>query len=292
MANPMMLMAQGSDNSTAELQIFDGVISITSPDDFSFDTTFLPASGSPDFNIYKTLTPITPGQVLRADDADDGNFNFKVSMSLTNFTNTITGNVIPFTNFAALTVANNTIDGVDTEPGSPSAGSVNVTAPWSCAWDGQTGSPAANCDADLDVSHFTGNGPLINLDPTSPITDTDTLIPVGDSSLYVQGDVIRLDSNEYALVTAINSPTQIEIQRGVSGTTPAGQGANSGILNIGSESSDIDILVAPEPVGGRIGGYSVGFVIRGLLEPSYLEAGAYSGQITYTLYQCVDLSCI
>lgn len=380
MTNPLLLMAQGNDSSSAELRIFSGIISVTAPNNFAFSTIFLPPTSDPSFNIYKTLLPLTPGQVIRADDADDGTFNFKVTMSMSNFNNTVSGGIIPFTNFAALTLANNTVDGIDAEPGSLPLPAANITAPWSCAWNGQTGTLGTNCDADFNTAAFTGNGPLLVTDPTIAINDTDTLITVTDSRNYegqIYGtdpqapindtntsipvtnfcnyeinDVLHFNSGEYAIVTNVPIPTlvnpcgpqsievsraargsiaasqgagsgivierknniilfnsgdeyavvtnvsatppfnQIEVIRGVSGTTALPQTLGSGILNIGTESSEIDIMVALEPGGGRIGAYTVGLGIRALLEPRYLESGDYSGQLTFSLYQCADLSCI
>lgn len=283
MANPVMLIAQGSDNSTAELTISAGDITAITPDDFSFGSVFLPPAGDPDFHIYKTLTPLTTGQVIQVDDADDGNFDFNVTMSLSNFTNASTGNVIPFTSFAALTIADNTTDGVDAGSGSPPAGTVNVTAPWSCDWDGQSGDLETNCGADLDFAGFTASGTTIPADPTTAITDTDTTISVTSSASYAIGDVIQFDSGEYAVVSSLVWPTQIKVRRGVSGTNPAPQGAGSGITNMQTQSNEVTILVGPEPVGGRIGSYSVGLGIRALLEPADLDTGSYSGQIVFTL---------
>lgn len=283
MASPMMLMAQGSDSSTAELTISAGSITYTTPDDFSFDPIFLPPSGNPDFYIYKTLLPLTTGQIIEVEDADDGNFDFNVTMSLSNFTNTSTGSVIPFTSFAALTIADNTTDGVDASSGSPPAGTANVTAPWSCDWDGQSGTLETNCGADLDFAGFTGSGPTIASDPTSAITDTDTVIPVNSSTSYSAGDVLEFNSGEYGVVASIIGPNQIEVNRGASGTNPSPQASGSGITNMHTQSGQVTILVGPEPVGGRIGAYSVGLGIRGLLEPQYLDAGSYTGQITFTL---------
>ena len=282
-ANPIMSMAQGSDNSTAELTISAGSITYTTPDDFSFDTIFLPPSGNPDFYIHKTLAPLTTGQIIQVDDADDGNFDFNVTMSLSNFTNTSTGHIIPFTSFAAVTIANNTTDGVDSSSGSPPAGTANVTAPWSCDWNGQSGDLETNCGADLDFAGFTGSGATVAADPTVAISDTDTTITVTSSAAYAIGDVIQFNSGEYGIVSSLVWPNQIKVYRGVSGTNPAPQGAGSGITNIHTQSTQITILVGPEPVGGRIGAYSVGLGIRALLEPQYLDTGSYTGQITFTL---------
>ena len=283
---PLFSHAQGSENQTASFTLTGGIIQLISPDDFAFSPIFLPNTAGGTLHAYKTLFPETTGNIVEVQDADNGNLNFKATMSITNFSSG--AGVIPFTSFAILTLATNTVDGVD----GPDPAINQVTAPWGCPWNTQSGTLSANCDSIFDTSGFTGTGPVLLSDPGAPILETDTIIPVRSSGDYAAGDVIRFNSGEYGVVTSIPGPAEIEVVRGVSGSTAAPQAAFSTITNMGQSSSQIDIIVAPEPVGGRIGAYSVGFGIRTLLEEKVQDPGAYSGQITFTLYQCVDLSCI
>jgi len=277
---PSILSAQSEQK--ASINILPGYITMNTPSSFSFDRTFLPKAGDPSLYLYKILTPNIESSKLTVKDADSSGQNFHVTMSLSNL---FTSNqILPFTNFSTTTLAIDTINNIDVNSSGLPFPTANITAPIACSWDGLNGTLDDNCSTELNSNTLVGNITPIAIDPTTNITNSTNLIPVSNSTQYTIDEIIIFSDGEKALITQID-PGILHVERGILGTTASEHTPASGIIPVGPESQQLDIMVGPEPPGGRIGAYSLGFGFRSLIDPAEeIQAGDYSGHITFTLY--------
>lgn len=82
----------------------------------------------------------------------------------------------------------------------------------------------------IEDTHVSGNG-------SSPAgaSNVATTIPVADTSIWTKNSILMVETTgEHVLVTAINSPTSIEVRRGVGGTTPQTIGVGATLQIIGT----------------------------------------------------------
>lgn len=271
------LCVHAANDQIASLSIDSGQISIMhTPEDFSFDTTFITSSPA---GIFKLLDPAIYENQLIVDDSNTEGLNYYVTLTLSNLISQ--DDIIPYSNISFVTLSDDT-SGVDALPPSPPAASVNVTAPLDCPWNGNL---VADCDGMLESNYLQGAEQFIATDPTSSVTENTDTIYVSNPSLYTYKEVIELSGGEKALITEIagGSNSFLKVKRGIMGTTPTSHLAGSGITSYGYDSLQIEIMNGPEPPGGRIGAYSIGFGSKALIDPSF-KAGDYTGIITFTLY--------
>ncbi|MBU1954053.1 hypothetical protein KKH03_03710 [Patescibacteria group bacterium] len=274
------------------LSIISGAISIFhTPDNFLFDPTFINTSSST--KIYKTLDPSIYENQLVVEDADVTGDDFYITIAISNLTSS--SSVIPFSNLALVTLAQDT-SGLDiSTPSTPPADQVNVTAPLYCP---SYGDLATYCDNDMDANFLTESTQLYTNDPMQSVNTTTTNIYVdsyfdADPNVnawkvyYSINDIIEFSNGEKALVTSTTpgpvGSAYITVIRGVLNTTPATHAIGSDITSHGNTSVQAVIMDGPEPVVPRIGAYSMGFGFKGLIEPTFLP-GSYTGTITFTLY--------
>lgn len=141
---PYIQNVKGSSDQQANLTIGVGTITLTAPSDFSFDPIFIAPGDTTPFYIYKELTPLTTGKVVRVTDNNNIN-NFKVTMNVSNFTKG--ASIIPFSHFSFVTLASDAATGIDSESGAPAT---NFTMPEKCAWDQSHGGTLQdNCQSDF-----------------------------------------------------------------------------------------------------------------------------------------------
>lgn len=260
------------------LTIVNGYISILhTPENFTFTQTFI---NNQPVNLYKTLDPSEYTSLLLVEDADLSGKDFNITLTMGNLNDN--ENVIPFSNISMVSISNDTA-GVDTFlPTSPPANTVDLTAPRNCAWDGDL---ETNCESLLNLYYFSSTPIFFAADPTIPITSSSNIVYVDNISAYFINEIIEFSDGEKALIKNIIQGTggYLIVDRGILNTTPASHGAGSGITSHGSESDQVVIMDGPEPPGGRIGAYSLGFGFKSLIEP-FFEPGNYTGTITYSLY--------
>ncbi|MBU0661514.1 hypothetical protein KKG22_05065 [Patescibacteria group bacterium] len=291
MAFTVTAMAQ-STSQNVSLEIRSGAISIFhTPDNFLFDPTFINTASSTE--IYKTLDPAIYENQLVVEDADTTGDDFYITIAISNLASS--SSVIPFSNLALVTLAQDA-SGLDIfTPSTPPADQVDVTAPLYCP---SYGDLATYCDNDMDANFLTESTQLYTNDPMQSVNTTTTNIYVdsyfdADPNVnawkvyYSINEIIEFSDGEKALVTGTTpgpvGSAYITVIRGVLNTTPSAHTIGSGITSHGNTSVQEVIMNGPEPVDPRIGAYSMGFGFKGLIEPVFLP-GDYTGTITFTLY--------
>lgn len=274
---PLIVFAQPTQD--ASVVIAPGsIFSLDSPDNFSFDPIFTDNLST--ISIYKTLDPTIASSLLIIEDADTSGLNFQVTLTMDNmFDGT---SIIPFTSLSVVTLASDPwgVDIATTSTHLPIS-TAGVTAPLACL--GWAGNLTADCSTELNLNYLIATTQIFAADPTSPVNATTTTISVGNEANYSYHEIIEFSGGEKALVTDNTSvPGQITVIREILDTTAASHTTASGITSNGFSSTPVVVLNGVEPLPPRIGGYSVGFGFKELIDPAF-KPGDYTGTITLTL---------
>lgn len=263
------------------------------PENFSFGPSFFDPLATTATPTYKTLPPglmfqdLTPAQQsgpiipnqIAIEDATGEPFEIHLS-----FSNLIDGDkIVPFTDISMVTLAEDP-SGIDIfTAGSPSATTVDISAPVACL--GWNNNIQTNCSVEFNGNIFTPETPTTHEnDPINDINESVTIIPVNTGLLYSINSIIEFSDGEKALVTEIAPDNStITVRRGILGTTATPHSTASGIACLGPNSASISIIDGAEHLG-RIGAYTIGFGFRLMVQPHF-EQGNYSGSITITLQE-------
>ena len=165
---------------TATLAIIPGPVSFAQlPDDFNFDTSFVPNT-SETISIYKVLSPSITENTLNIADPDTSN-GFSVSVSLTDFESQTGGsNRIHYTNLGLVALSESLTEQTDGPGTNSPSGAPNVISPLHCNWDTSV-YPTLSSVCNDSINAFAepaANTTLL----TNPVTTVATTINVADGT--------------------------------------------------------------------------------------------------------------